>query len=92
MKMVMTLTVSEGVDLGGRRIIKKKIDAGSLIAHLELDDHSLVTKAQEYKGQFPGLEVSTPVVRGKLNHMNASYRVMLENILSGTFIFIKLVQ
>jgi hypothetical protein len=51
-----------------------------------------VTKAQDYKGQFPELEVSTPFVGGKLNQMNASYRVMLENILSGTFNFIRLLQ
>ena len=90
MKMV-TLTASEA---GSVFYIKRPgavLDAGSLIAHLELDDLSLVTKAQEYKGQFPELEVSTPVVGEKLNHMNASYRVMLENILAGTFIFIKLV-
>jgi acetyl-CoA carboxylase/biotin carboxylase 1 len=92
MKMVMTLTVSEA---GSVFYVKRPgavLDAGSLIAHLELDDASLVTKAQEYKGQFPELEVSTPVVGGKLNHMHVSYRVMLENILSGTLIFIKLVQ
>jgi len=83
MKMVMTLTVSEA---GSVFYVKRPgavLDAGSLIAHLELDDASLVTKAQEYKGQFPELEVSTPVVGGKLNHMHVSYRVMLENILSG---------
>jgi len=71
--MVMTLTVSEA---GSVFYVKRPgavLDAGSLIAHLELDDPSLVTKAQEYKGQFPELEVSTPVVGGKLNHMHVSY-------------------
>ncbi|XP_021925280.1 acetyl-CoA carboxylase [Zootermopsis nevadensis] len=83
MKMVMTLTASEA---GSVFYVKRPgavLDAGSLIAHLELDDASLVTKAQDYKGQFPELEVSTPVVGDKLNHVHASYRVMLENILSG---------
>lgn len=91
MKMVMTLTAGEA---GSVFYVKRPgavLDAGSLIAHLELDDASLVTKAQEYKGQFPELEVSTPVVGEKLNQVHASYRVMLENILSGGFIFIKLV-
>jgi hypothetical protein len=92
MKMVMTLTASEA---GSVFYVKRPgavLDAGSLIAHLELDDASLVTKAQEYKGQFPELEVSTPVVGEKLNHVHSSYRVMLENILSGGFFFMKIVQ
>lgn len=83
--MVMTLTASEA---GSVFYVKRPgavLDAGSLIAHLELDDASLVTKAQDYKGQFPELEVSTPVVGEKLNHVHSSYRVMLENILSGGF-------
>jgi acetyl-CoA carboxylase/biotin carboxylase 1 len=83
MKMVMTLTASEA---GNMFYVKRPgavLDAGSLIAHLKLDDASLVTKAQEYKGLFPDLEVSTPALGEKLNHVHVSYRAMLENILSG---------
>ncbi|XP_069684928.1 acetyl-CoA carboxylase isoform X2 [Periplaneta americana] len=83
MKMVMTLTASEA---GSVFYVKRPgavLDAGSLISHLELDDASLVTKAQDYKGQFPELDVSTPAAGEKLNHVHASYRVMLENILAG---------
>lgn len=59
------------------------LDAGSLIAILELEDPSLVTKAQDYKGQFPELDVSTPILGDKLNHVHQGYRQMLDNILAG---------
>lgn len=83
MKMVMTLTTSES---GTVTYIKRPgavLDAGTVIGHLELDDPSLITKAQEYKGQFPELDVSTPTVGDKLNHKHSHYRHMLDNILSG---------
>ncbi|GLH16303.1 Uncharacterized protein GBIM_20609 [Gryllus bimaculatus] len=83
MKMVMTVTASEA---GSVFYVKRPgavLDAGSVIAHLELDDASLVTKAQEYKNQFPELDMSVPTVGEKLNHVHNSYRVILENILSG---------
>ena len=86
MKMVMTLTASEAGSIFYVKRPGAVLDAGSLIAHLELDDPSLVTKAQDYKGQFPELEVSTPLFGEKLNHVHNGYRIMLENILSGEFI------
>ncbi|XP_065216768.1 acetyl-CoA carboxylase isoform X5 [Planococcus citri] len=83
MKMVMTLTAAE---TGHVTYVKRPgavLDAGSLIATLELDDPTLVTKAQDYKGQFPELDVSTPIIGDKLNHVHNSYRQMLDNILAG---------
>ncbi|XP_066991423.2 acetyl-CoA carboxylase isoform X2 [Anabrus simplex] len=83
MKMVMTVTSSEA---GSVFYVKRPgavLDAGSLIAHLELDDASLVTRAQEYKGQFPELDMTVPAISEKLNHVHNSYRTMLENILAG---------
>lgn len=83
MKMVMTLTASE---TGSIIYVKRpgaQLDAGSLIAHLELDDASLVTKAQDYKGGFPEIDVSSPGVGEKLNQLHNGYRSMLDNILSG---------
>lgn len=83
MKMVMTLTAGES----GRVFYVKRpgavLDAGSLIATLELEDPSLVTKAQDYKGQFPELDGSTPNLGDKLNHVHNNLRQMLDNILSG---------
>ncbi|XP_073990348.1 acetyl-CoA carboxylase isoform X5 [Rhodnius prolixus] len=83
MKMVMTLTASEA----GTVIYTKRpgavLDAGTVIGHLELDDPTLITRAQDYKGQFPELDVSTPMVGEKLNHKHNHYRQMLDNILAG---------
>lgn len=85
--MVMTLTAPET----GRVFYVKRpgavLDAGSLIATLELEDPSLVTRAQDYKGQFPELDVSTPMLGHKLNHVHNGYRQMLDNILAGNEIF-----
>ncbi|XP_050426014.1 acetyl-CoA carboxylase isoform X3 [Adelges cooleyi] len=83
MKMVMTLTATEN----GRVFYNKRpgavLDAGSLIATLELDDPSLVTKAVEYKGQFPELDGTSHIYNENLNHVHNSYRAMLDNILAG---------
>nr|CAD7427551.1 unnamed protein product [Timema monikensis] len=83
MKMVMTLTANEAGTLFYVKRPGAVLDAGSLIAHLELDDASLVTRAQEYKDKFPEFETSGPPVPEKLNHLVASYKVMLDNILAG---------
>ncbi|XP_016913942.1 acetyl-CoA carboxylase isoform X3 [Apis cerana] len=81
MKMVMTITASEA----GRVFYVKRpgaiLEAGTLIAQLELDDPSLVTKAQDYTGQFP--ETAAPAIPEKLNHLHAKYRIALENTLAG---------
>ncbi|KYN07737.1 Acetyl-CoA carboxylase 1 [Cyphomyrmex costatus] len=81
MKMVMTVTASEA---GSVFYVKRPgaiLEAGTLIAHLELDDPSLVTKAQEYTGQFPAAVASA--IPEKLNHLHTKYRNALENTLAG---------
>jgi len=83
MKMVMTLVATEAGTVFFHKRPGAVLDAGALIAHLELDDASLVTVAQDYKGQFPNNDTSTPVTGEKLNHMHNAYRTMLENILAG---------
>jgi len=83
MKMVMTLTATEN----GRVYYSKRpgavLDAGSLIATLELDDPSLVTKAVEYKGQFLELDGTSHIYGESLNNIHTCYRGMLDNILAG---------
>ncbi|XP_058809434.1 acetyl-CoA carboxylase isoform X4 [Phymastichus coffea] len=81
MKMVMSVSTSEAGTLFFVKRPGAVLDAGSLVARLELDDPSLVTKAQEYAGQFPG--PSSPAVPEKLNHLHAKYRAALENCLAG---------
>ncbi|KAL1117895.1 hypothetical protein AAG570_004208 [Ranatra chinensis] len=83
MKMVMTLTASEAGLIFYTKRPGAVLDPGTVIGHLELDDPSLVTKAQEYKGHFPELDVSTPTVGDKLNHKHNHFRQMLDNILAG---------
>ncbi|XP_015588836.1 acetyl-CoA carboxylase isoform X3 [Cephus cinctus] len=81
MKMVMTVTAGEAGSIFYVKRPGAVLDAGVLIAHLELDDPSLVTKAQEYTGQFPVPVV--PAIPEKLNHLHAKYRTALENTLAG---------
>ncbi|XP_034234889.1 acetyl-CoA carboxylase isoform X2 [Thrips palmi] len=82
MKMVMTLVCNESGTIYFHKRPGAVLDAGALIAHLELDDASLVTVAQEYKGQFPQSDL-TAVAGEKLNHSHNQYRTMLDNILAG---------
>lgn len=85
--MVMTLTASEAGTVFYVKRSGAVLDAGSIIATLELDDPSLVTKAQPYKGPFPELDVSTPLGSQKLNHIHTSYKTILENTLAGEVYF-----
>lgn len=80
--MVMTLVCNESGTIYFHKRPGAVLDAGALIAHLELDDASLVTVAQEYKGRFPQAD-STAVTGEKLNNLHNQYRQMLENILAG---------
>lgn len=68
MKMVMTLTSQEAGTLSFVRRPGAVLDAGSLIGHIELDDPSLVTKAQPYNYPFPQSENS--FVPEKLNRIH----------------------
>ncbi|KAL9700297.1 hypothetical protein quinque_003738 [Culex quinquefasciatus] len=82
MKMVMTLTAGETGSISFVRRPGAVLDAGSLLGHLELDDPSLVTKAQPYKNPWPltGDSVQMPE---KLNRVHSSYKMILENTLAG---------
>ncbi|XP_044738438.1 acetyl-CoA carboxylase isoform X3 [Chrysoperla carnea] len=84
MKMVMTLTSSE---TGKVNYVKRPgavLDAGDIIANLELDDPNLVTVAQLYRNPFPDLDTSiSNGVSQKMNHIHNSYRTVLENTLAG---------
>jgi acetyl-CoA carboxylase / biotin carboxylase 1 len=81
MKMVMTLTSQEN---GTVTFVKRPgavLDAGSMIGTLELDDPSLVTKAQLYRNTWP---VNDNVhVPEKLNRVHNNYKSILENTLAG---------
>ncbi|CAL7951788.1 unnamed protein product [Xylocopa violacea] len=81
MKMVMSVTASEAGNVFYAKTQGAILEAGTLIARLELDDPSLITKAQEYTGQFP--ETAVPAISEKLNHLHAKYRTALEDTLAG---------
>nr|NP_610342.1 Acetyl-CoA carboxylase, isoform A [Drosophila melanogaster]AAF59155.2 Acetyl-CoA carboxylase, isoform A [Drosophila melanogaster] len=81
MKMVMTLTSQEAGTVTFVRRPGAVLDAGSLLGHLELDDPSLVTKAQPFKGQF--LQPENAPVPEKLNRVHNTYKSILENTLAG---------
>ncbi|XP_041773392.1 acetyl-CoA carboxylase-like isoform X2 [Anopheles merus] len=81
MKMVMTLKANEAGTVTFVRRPGAVLDAGTLIGHLELDDPSLVTKAQPYKNPWPVSEhVQIPE---KLNRIHSCYKTILENTLAG---------
>ncbi|XP_045508569.1 acetyl-CoA carboxylase isoform X2 [Colias croceus] len=82
MKMVMTLAAPEAGVVTWCMRPGAVLDMGSLMGTLELDDPSLVTTAQPYKGQFP-LGDSASSVSDKLNHAHNKYRAILENTLAG---------
>lgn len=87
MKMVMTLTANESGTITYVKRPGAVLDAGAIVATLELDDPSKVTKAVLYVGPFPELDVSQPLVPEKLNHVHNGYRVALENTLAGNRTF-----
>lgn len=53
MKMVMTLSASEAGIVSWERRPGAVLETGAVVARIELDDASLVTKAQPFIGQFP---------------------------------------
>ncbi|CAG9767703.1 unnamed protein product [Ceutorhynchus assimilis] len=83
MKMVMTLTSGEAGILNYAKRPGAVLDGGSIIANLELDDPSLVTKAVLYKGPFPEMDTFAQNCPEKLNHIHISYKSMLDNTLAG---------
>lgn len=70
MKMVMTLTSPETGTVTFMKRPGAVLDAGSLIGHLELDDPTLVTKAQPYKNPFPTYDNQN--IPEKLNRVHNS--------------------
>lgn len=80
--MVMTLTASEAGVVTYCKRPGAVLETGTIIATLELDDATLVTKAQLYKSPFPEYGVSHPHSE-KLNHIHNSYKTILENTLAG---------
>lgn len=81
MKMVMTLTSQENGTINFVKRPGAVLDAGSLIGHLELDDPTLVTKAQLFKNPWP-VNDSTNMPE-KLNRIHNNYKSILENTLAG---------
>lgn len=81
MKMVMTLTSQENGTISFAKRPGAVLDAGSLIGTMELDDPSLVTKAQPYRNTWPVNDnVNVPE---KLNRIHNQYKSILENTLAG---------
>ncbi|ODN01987.1 Acetyl-CoA carboxylase, partial [Orchesella cincta] len=83
MKMVMTLTCSESGCLQYCKRAGAVLDAGALIARLELDDPSKVTTTLIFTGKFPQSDNVMPVVGDKLNQVYQSCKTTLENVFNG---------
>jgi len=83
MKMVMTLTTNECGCIQYNKRPGAVLDAGSLIARLELDDASKVTRAKLFLGRFPDSESSLTSVGDKLNQVYQACKSTLENNFAG---------
>ncbi|XP_073965390.1 acetyl-CoA carboxylase isoform X2 [Choristoneura fumiferana] len=81
MKMVMTLSAPESGKVTWNLRPGAVLESGFLIGTLELDDPSLVTTAQLYKGQF--VTVDNPHLSEKLSQQHTKYKAILENVLAG---------
>lgn len=82
--MVMTLTTNESGLIQYNKRPGAVLDAGSLIARLELDDASKVTRAQPFHGRFPDSESSLTSTTGdKLNQVYQACKTSLENNFAG---------
>lgn len=81
MKMVMTLTSQEAGTISFDRRPGAVLEAGTIIGHIDLDDPSLVTKAQPYQFQFS--PVKTMDAKDKLHRKHNSSKILLENCLAG---------
>ncbi|MPC07509.1 Acetyl-CoA carboxylase [Portunus trituberculatus] len=83
MKMVMALTVTESGCVYHLKRPGAVLNAGDIIARMDLDDPSLVTKAQLYTESFPPSKTTLPRDAEKLNHIYQSRRAVLDNVLNG---------
>ncbi|KAK3859492.1 hypothetical protein Pcinc_034403 [Petrolisthes cinctipes] len=83
MKMVMTLTVNESGCVYHLKRPGAVLNAGDIIGRLDLDDASIVTKAQLYDGGFPPSKSALPREDEKLNHIYHTRRAILDNVLDG---------
>ena len=83
MKMVMALTVTESGCVYHLKRPGAVMNAGDIIARMDLDDPSIVTKAHLYTGGFPPSKTTLPRDAEKLNHIYQSRRAVLDNVLNG---------
>ncbi|KAL5009691.1 hypothetical protein ScPMuIL_011996 [Solemya velum] len=82
MKMVMELRVTEN---GCVHYVKRPgavLEAGNIVAHLQLDDPSRVQQAQKFEGSLPVL-LNPPTHGDKLHQVFQRTRIHLDNILAG---------
>ncbi|XP_068249206.1 acetyl-CoA carboxylase isoform X1 [Palaemon carinicauda] len=83
MKMVMTLTVAECGCVYQLKRPGAVLNAGDIIARMELDDSTRITKAQPYTNGFSLNKAPSPREDEKLNHVYHSSRGILDNVLNG---------
>ncbi|KAK7068522.1 hypothetical protein SK128_027163 [Halocaridina rubra] len=83
MKMVMALTVAESGCVYHLKRPGAVLNAGDIIARMELDDSTRITRAQTFTGGFPPSKAPLPREDEKLNHIYHTRRAMLDNVLNG---------
>ncbi|XP_055002917.1 acetyl-CoA carboxylase 2 isoform X1 [Sorex araneus] len=82
MKMIMTLSVQES---GRVRYLKRPgavLEAGCVVAHLELDDPSKVHAAEPYTGELPA-QPTLPILGEKLHQVFHNVLENLTNVMNG---------
>ena len=83
MKMVMELRVQEN---GCVHYVKRPgaaLDAGGIIAHLQLDDPSRVQTAKPFEGKLPKSSTAQTMYGDKLHQVFTNARNYIDNILAG---------
>lgn len=81
--MVMTLVAPEFGNVFQQKRPGAVLETGALVARLELDDPSLVTRAHKYVGAFVEHAGALGGYNEKLNYVHNSHRHKLENTLAG---------
>ncbi|XP_043240119.1 acetyl-CoA carboxylase-like isoform X2 [Amphibalanus amphitrite] len=83
MKMVMTLHSSVSGSVTYNKRPGAVLNAGNIIARLEVDDPSRVTRARRFTGTFPEVKHDLKVIGDQLHQRFQCDKQRLENILSG---------
>eukprot|EP00118_Oscarella_pearsei_P019122 m.200500 g.200500 ORF g.200500 m.200500 type:complete len:446 (+) comp39591_c0_seq27:2006-3343(+) len=83
MKSVITLSVSESGCVHYVKYPGAILDAGTVVARLDLDDPTKIKRAKPYEGVFPFCQTSFDTSKASVSQTFRTARRALENVLNG---------